>query len=232
MSMDATSSAPSARRQATRTRLMEAAAEVFAEAGLQAASVEAVCTRAGFTRGAFYSNFASKEELFLTLLGAEFDQRTTELRTHAAALEQRFRERDHPIDPPEAARLIVEFFMPPENALEWTLLETEFQLLAMRDPQLAPGYLEYVGGFIAGISDVIEPTLAAAGRRFRLPVAHAVPALVGVYERAVRASALGGSGAPEGLGELGDRLAEMLFALTEELGSSGGDAIRRSGAAA
>jgi len=45
-------------RENTRARLLEAAAQVFAEAGLDGASVEAVCERAGFTRGAFYSNFA------------------------------------------------------------------------------------------------------------------------------------------------------------------------------
>ena len=50
-------------RENTRARLLEAAAQVFAEAGLDGASVEAVCERAGFTRGAFYSNFESKDEL-------------------------------------------------------------------------------------------------------------------------------------------------------------------------
>jgi AcrR family transcriptional regulator len=47
---------------------MAAASEVFAESGFDGASVEAICERAGFTRGAFYSNFASKEELFFGLV--------------------------------------------------------------------------------------------------------------------------------------------------------------------
>ena len=55
-------------RENTRARLLEAAHEVFAEVGLDAASVEAICERAGFTRGAFYSNFESKDELFLALI--------------------------------------------------------------------------------------------------------------------------------------------------------------------
>jgi AcrR family transcriptional regulator len=41
---------------------------VFAEVGMDAASVEMICERAGFTRGAFYSNFESKNELFLALI--------------------------------------------------------------------------------------------------------------------------------------------------------------------
>jgi AcrR family transcriptional regulator len=58
-----------AERQAqTRAALLEAAAELFVERGLQGASVEAIAERAGFTRGAFYSNFASKEEVFAEVL--------------------------------------------------------------------------------------------------------------------------------------------------------------------
>ena len=60
---------PSRRREATKQKLLDAAAQVFAEEGLDAASVEAICERAGFTRGAFYSNFETKDELFLELAG-------------------------------------------------------------------------------------------------------------------------------------------------------------------
>ena len=52
----------------TRQALLDAAREVFVERGLHRASVEAIAERAGFTRGAFYSNFSSKQELFAELL--------------------------------------------------------------------------------------------------------------------------------------------------------------------
>jgi AcrR family transcriptional regulator len=55
------------RRGETRRRLLDAAIEVFAETGFGRASVEDVCSRAGFTRGAFYSNFVSLDELFLLM---------------------------------------------------------------------------------------------------------------------------------------------------------------------
>ncbi len=55
-------------RARTRAALIRAAGEVFVERGFHAASVEAIADRAGFTRGAFYSNFSSKEELFAELL--------------------------------------------------------------------------------------------------------------------------------------------------------------------
>jgi AcrR family transcriptional regulator len=52
----------------TRAALLDAAARVFVERGFQGASVEVIAAEAGFTRGAFYSNFATKEELFAALL--------------------------------------------------------------------------------------------------------------------------------------------------------------------
>jgi AcrR family transcriptional regulator len=52
----------------TRAALIEAAGRVFVERGFAGSSVEAIATEAGFTRGAFYSNFNSKEELFAELL--------------------------------------------------------------------------------------------------------------------------------------------------------------------
>jgi len=58
----------SRRRQQTLDRLVAAAVDVFAERGVEASSVEEICERAGFTRGAFYSNFDSKEELCLEIL--------------------------------------------------------------------------------------------------------------------------------------------------------------------
>lgn len=55
-------------RQQTRQRLLAAAAVVIAREGYQGASVEDISAEAGFSRGAFYSNFDDKDELFLALL--------------------------------------------------------------------------------------------------------------------------------------------------------------------
>jgi len=56
------------RRAQTRAALLDAAARVFVDRGFAGASVEAIVAEAGYTRGAFYSNFSSKEELFVALL--------------------------------------------------------------------------------------------------------------------------------------------------------------------
>ena len=59
----------------TRACLMQSAARVFARRGLQQASIDEVAEDAGFTKGAFYANFKSKEELFLAMLDERFTQR-------------------------------------------------------------------------------------------------------------------------------------------------------------
>src|SRR3984885_3820422 len=55
-------------RDDTRERLFEAAARVFEEQGIGGASIEVIAAAAGFTRGAFYSNFKSKDELIIAML--------------------------------------------------------------------------------------------------------------------------------------------------------------------
>jgi len=55
-------------RDDTREKLFEAAAEVFEERGIGAASIETIAAAAGFTRGAFYSNFESKDDLIIAML--------------------------------------------------------------------------------------------------------------------------------------------------------------------
>lgn len=66
-------------REITRQRLLDAAAEVIPREGYQGASVEEIAAAAGFSRGAFYSNFSGKDELFITLLRQVSDQKHAEV---------------------------------------------------------------------------------------------------------------------------------------------------------
>src|SRR5215203_824308 len=61
-------------RDDTREKLFEAAARVFEEQGIGSASIEAIAAAAGFTRGAFYSNFKSKDELIIAMLEDHVEQ--------------------------------------------------------------------------------------------------------------------------------------------------------------
>ncbi|MHB9841761.1 TetR/AcrR family transcriptional regulator [Paraburkholderia terrae] len=62
------------RKEQTREHLLEAAREMFVQKGLAATSVEDIAEAAGYTRGAFYSNFGGKCELLIELLRRDDDR--------------------------------------------------------------------------------------------------------------------------------------------------------------
>jgi len=68
-----------ARRAVTRERLVDAADRLFKRDGFHATAVDAVADEAGYTKGAVYSNFASKEELFFAVYERRLEARVAEL---------------------------------------------------------------------------------------------------------------------------------------------------------
>ena len=66
-------------RDDTREKLFEAAAKVFEEQGIGGASIEVITAAAGFSRGAFYSNFDSKDELIIAMLEDHVAQSITRI---------------------------------------------------------------------------------------------------------------------------------------------------------
>jgi AcrR family transcriptional regulator len=71
------------KQEETRRRLLDAAEQVFLRRGLQGSSVEEIAAEAGFTRGAFYSNFRSTDELFVELLHTRVYDRYAEMADEA-----------------------------------------------------------------------------------------------------------------------------------------------------
>lgn len=71
---------PERRRLQTRDHLLAAAAQVFAQRGYHGATLDEVATVAGFTKGAVYSNFKNKEDLFLALFKADAERGMEALR--------------------------------------------------------------------------------------------------------------------------------------------------------
>jgi AcrR family transcriptional regulator len=70
---------PERRRQRTRDHLLAAAAQVFAERGFHGATLDEVAQVAGFTKGAVYSNFKNKDDLFLALFKSNYERGMAEL---------------------------------------------------------------------------------------------------------------------------------------------------------
>jgi AcrR family transcriptional regulator len=117
------------RKAETRTRLLDAAAELFAEQGVDAVSVDAVAEAAGRTSGAVYAHFGSKQGLLLALLDSWKDSALAVLLAEVAVTESPRR---------QLAAVWANVADGPEDETgRWHLLEHELWLRAVRDPEVA-----------------------------------------------------------------------------------------------
>ena len=141
-------------REETRARLFAAAADVFAEHGVGAASVEQIASAAGFTRGAFYSNFESKEELLLAML-EDHVQRSI---THNLRLLA-----EHPdmVGFVEAMRAGWEREDDPLHTSP--MLQMELILHVARNPELRPALAERLHTMRTLIGEIVVSTMRSAG---------------------------------------------------------------------
>jgi len=117
------------RKAETRARLLAAAAELFADQGVDAVSVDAVAEAAGRTSGAVYAHFGSKQGLLLALLDSWKDSVLTVLLAEVAVS-------DSPAGQLGAVWANVSDTSDRESS-RWPLLEHELWLRAARDPEVA-----------------------------------------------------------------------------------------------
>jgi AcrR family transcriptional regulator len=111
------------RSEKTRAALLRAAARSICELGMRGASIDRIAADAGYTKGAFYAHFASKEELFLIMLDEHF---AAELARLDAVLSGAG-------DPVEEARAAAEdFLVHIDSDPEWRRLYQEFATHAAR----------------------------------------------------------------------------------------------------
>jgi AcrR family transcriptional regulator len=143
------------RRATTRARLLDAAFEVFATQGFGQASIEGVCEAAGYTRGAFYSNFGSLDELFFAL----YEQRSELLATQVAET------LGEPVEGETIASLIKRVVAALMVDRDWILVTTEFFLYAARTPAAAIALATYR----AKLHSALARTLSGAIDRTALP---------------------------------------------------------------
>jgi AcrR family transcriptional regulator len=114
-------------RGEVRDRILDAASKVFAAEGFAGATIDAIGQAAGFTKGAVYSNFGSKDELFLALLDREFEIRGEQI---ATALES---EDDVAAAAKALSRSVLESV---HGHADYYVLFVEYWLRAVRDPEL------------------------------------------------------------------------------------------------
>lgn len=137
----------------TRRRLLEAAMELFAVKGYEGTAVEELSEHAGYSRGAFYSNFANKEDLMKAIISEGFDTDIERLR--------RMEDVEGVENLSEAYQGLAEAFYGDPMNLLWML---EFQLSAVRHPELRDAYTAEHRKLRDGIRHLLTNHLGREGR--------------------------------------------------------------------
>ncbi|MDR3447846.1 MULTISPECIES: TetR/AcrR family transcriptional regulator [Dyella] len=133
-------------RDQTHQRLLEAAALVIAKKGFAAASVEDITAQAGYTRGAFYSNFKSKAELFIELLSQD----------HQCVRQDLHQILDAPQSLEAIEEQITQYYLRVYRDEKNFILWAEARLLALRDAKFRARLNAYCLEKRDDIADVIE----------------------------------------------------------------------------
>jgi AcrR family transcriptional regulator len=132
-----------------RALLLSAALRVFLSRGYHAATLEQIADEAGFSKGAVYSRFESKADMFLALLTERIAARAAE---NAAAVAE--------LASSGTVAGLIELAWQAEQATPgWRLLVTEFRVLAARDPELNRRYAAAHATTIDGIASVLSAML-------------------------------------------------------------------------
>jgi AcrR family transcriptional regulator len=147
----------------TREELRASAAELFAQQGVNGASVEQIAENAGYSRGAFYSNFKNKNELIVDLL----EERTLRERDEVTQLTAGQ-------DPFDALRAWHRARA--DNLEGWLSLRTELLLYALRNPDFRPRMADRERVALDAHTSSIEA--AAAKKQVQLPAPAQFLALV------------------------------------------------------
>jgi AcrR family transcriptional regulator len=113
------------RTDATRRKLLAAAEQIFARSGFEAARLEDIAAKAGYTRGAFYANFDSKEDIFFTLL----EEWVTDTIGSLAASLQMHEGRE------ARSRALRQHYVEIAKDRRLVMLSLEYKLFAVRHPE-------------------------------------------------------------------------------------------------
>lgn len=112
--------------EATRRKLLEAALRIFARDGFEAARLEDIAAESGHTRGAFYANFDTKEDLFFALLEQTASERLASLQHRLEKCEGM----------PDRLSTLRSFYLERATDRKSMLLTLEFKLFALRHPKM------------------------------------------------------------------------------------------------
>jgi AcrR family transcriptional regulator len=136
----------------TRERLLAAAEQVIARYGYGGASIDLITAEAGYSKGAIYSNFESKEAVFLELLRLYMERDMAEL------------ERIVSLDPDKLSAAVTGWLETMHADRDCPLLVTELQLHARRSPAFAKRYYALQEQQTRTLAGILERYFRAASK--------------------------------------------------------------------
>jgi AcrR family transcriptional regulator len=142
----------------TRSRFLQAAEKIFARDGFDAAKLEEIAAEAGYTRGAFYANFDTKEGLFFALLEREIKARIEAVRKHVANYQE----------PSQKLRALRDLWLDMSLDRRWGVLSLEFKLFAVRHPEVRARLAAMHRKLVTSAVEILDDVMHEVGRE--LPV--------------------------------------------------------------
>jgi AcrR family transcriptional regulator len=136
-------------RQQTRARLIDSALHVFAEQGYDHATVEDISEAAGYSKGAYYFHFQSKEDIFLELVAIWVEEQTHRLS---------FSENTNGLAALAAIETLESFIRYDDRQPQWRLLLPEIWAQSQRNPKIR----ETLQNAYADWIDIIKSILTKA----------------------------------------------------------------------
>ena len=159
-------------RAETRRHLMDAAWQCFAEKGFEGCAVDDLVEKAGYSKGAFYSNFESKDAIFLELL-REHKARSLAQLEALLALD---------LSADELLERLETYNRDVEKDTTWSLLSVEFQVRAAREPAFRTVFAELGRSDRAKIARFIEALFQRAGAPLPAKAEHLAAAFMALFQ--------------------------------------------------
>jgi AcrR family transcriptional regulator len=161
------------RKAQTREQLLEAAARVLAHKGYAGASVDDIAEEAGFTVGALYSNFGSKQNLVLAAFERHCDQDLAQVQALLGsdlALEE------------QLDAVTRQFGDLDDQHRRWWLLSMELWLYAQRDPAARERLAALRNKVRHTIADALQRQAERTGRPLEVPASDLAAAMLGLWQ--------------------------------------------------
>ena len=147
----------SAKSAQTRARLLESAEKIFARDGFEAAKLEEIAAGAGYTRGAFYATFDSKEDLFIELLAEEVEKRISRAREASSTRAKQA------LPKRELYKVLRQNYIRTLRDPTWNILFIEYKLFILRHPDFRKKVMEMQARAYATMASGLEEIFAGAG---------------------------------------------------------------------